>query len=63
MQRRSSKQSVPLKDRHASFVRKEASLLPPSGEREALLNKARRADTTLSQLSDWASSPELQPPK
>ena len=63
---RRSKQSVSLKDRLALFankVRKKASTLPPGGEKETLLKKARQADTTLSQLNDWVSSPELLPPK
>jgi hypothetical protein len=65
MQRRRSKQIEPLQDRIASFAREtkeKASQLPPGPERDALLKKARLADTA-SHVEDWANSPGLQPPK
>jgi hypothetical protein len=46
----------------AKRLREEAKLLPPGAEREALLRKARQAETG-SHMSEWLSSPGLQPPK
>jgi hypothetical protein len=62
-----SKQTIPLKERLASFakeVREKALLLPPGQEKEKyeLLRRARLADTA-SHLDDWANSPGLQSPK
>ena len=65
MQRRRFKQFLSLQDRlaaWASTVRKQASALPPGPERDALLKKARQADTA-AHLDNWANSGELQPPK
>ena len=65
MQRRRFKQIVSLKDRLASFaeeLKAKASQLRPGPERNALLKRARRADTT-SHIDEWANSPGLQPPK
>lgn len=65
MQRRRFKQTTSLKDRLASFaeeVRKKAFKLRPGPEQDALLKKARQADTA-AHLDDWANSPGLQPPK
>jgi hypothetical protein len=65
MQRRRFKQTTSLKDRLASFaeeIRKRASELRPGPERDALLKRARQADTA-SHIDEWANSPELQPPK
>jgi hypothetical protein len=62
--RRRFKQTVPLTERlqkWAEDVREEADKLPPGPEREALLKKARQADTA-SHLDDWANSTGLQPP-
>lgn len=59
------KQTTSLKDRLNAFaaeLRDKASLLPPSGEREALLKRARLADTA-SHLDDWAHSSGLRPPE
>jgi hypothetical protein len=59
------KQTTSLKDRLASFakeVRDRASQLRPGPEQDALIKKARQADTA-SHLDEWASSPGLQPPK
>jgi hypothetical protein len=46
----------------AKRLREEAKLLPPGAEREALLRKACQAETG-SHMSEWLSSPGLQPPK
>ncbi len=65
MQRRRFKQTVSLKERLASFakeVREKASELRPGPEQDALLKKARQADTA-AHLDEWANSPGLQPPK
>jgi hypothetical protein len=65
MQRRRDKQTIPLKDRLASFareVREKASKLRPGPERDALLKRAQLADTA-SHIDAWANSPGLQPPK
>lgn len=62
--RRRFKQTLPLKDRLATFAsdaREKAATLPPGEEREELLKKARRADTA-SHLDDWANSSGLQTP-
>jgi hypothetical protein len=64
-QRRRFTQTTSLKDRLASFAKKiraEASQLKPGPEQDALLKKARQADTA-SHLDDWANSPGLRPPK
>ena len=57
-------QTLSLKDRLTSFakeVRDKASLLRPGPEKDALLRKARQADTA-PHLEDWANSPGLRPP-
>jgi hypothetical protein len=62
--RRRFKQAISFKDRltaWADAVRKQAEKLSPGTEREAMLKKARQADTA-AHLDDWANSPELQPP-
>jgi hypothetical protein len=64
LKRRRLDQSIPLKDRLASFakeLREKASRLRPGAEKDDLLRRARRADTA-SHLDDWASSPGLRPP-
>ena len=64
MQRRRFKQTLSLEERlaqEATRLRDEARLLPPGAEREALLRKARQAETG-SHMSEWLSSPGLQPP-
>jgi hypothetical protein len=64
-ERRRFKQTISLKDRLASFakeVRDRASQLRPGPEQDALLKKARQADTA-SHLNDWTNSPGLEPPK
>ena len=63
--RRRDKQTVSLKDRLASFSKKlkaKATELRPGPERDALLKKARVADTA-SHIDEWANSPGLRPPK
>jgi hypothetical protein len=65
MERLRVKQTVSLKERLASFaqeVREKASQLRPGPEQEALLKRARQADTA-AHIDDWANSPGLQPPK
>nr|WP_249143580.1 hypothetical protein [Bradyrhizobium liaoningense] len=65
MQRRRFKQVVSLEERlseEAKRLREEAKLLPPGAAREALLRRARQAETG-SHMSAWLQSPELQPPK
>jgi hypothetical protein len=62
--RRRFKQDTSLKDRLAAWadqVREEAEQLPPGPERDAMLKKARQADTA-SHMEDWANSPGLQAP-
>jgi hypothetical protein len=62
--RRRIKQKLSLKDRLASWAKEvqvQADALPPGAERDALLKKARQADTA-SHLDDWANSAGLQPP-
>ena len=64
VQRRRFKQTVSLEERlaqEAKRLRDEARLLPPGAEREALLRRARQAETG-SHMSEWLSSPGLQPP-
>lgn len=63
--RRRFKQTVPLEERlriQASADRERARALPPCRERDELLLRARRAETT-SHLTEWLNSPGLQPPK
>jgi hypothetical protein len=65
MQRCRFKQIVSLKDRLASFaeeLKAKASQLRPGPEQEALLKRARQANTA-SHIDEWANSPGLQPPK
>jgi hypothetical protein len=63
--RRRFKQTTSLKDRLASFAREarqQASELRPGPEQDALLKKARQADTA-AHLEDWANSCGLKPPE
>lgn len=65
MQRRRFKQTVPLEERlrlQAEVDRERAKQLPPGEEREELLRKARRDDVA-SHLTEWLTSPGLQPPR
>jgi hypothetical protein len=45
----------------AKRLREEAELLPLGAARDSLLRRARRAETG-SHMSEWLSSPGLQPP-
>jgi hypothetical protein len=65
MERRRFKQTQSLELRlakEAERLREEAKLLPPGAVREALLRRARQAETG-SHMSEWLRSPGLQPPK
>jgi hypothetical protein len=65
MQRRQFRQNQPLEERLAEEARRlraEAKLLPPGARREELIRRARQAETG-SRISEWLSSPGLQPPK
>jgi hypothetical protein len=65
MQTRRRFKTASFKDRLAEWAKKfrdQADQLRPGPERDALLKKARRADTA-AHLEDWANSPGLQPPK
>jgi hypothetical protein len=46
----------------AKRLREEAKKLKPGAEREALLRLARQAEIG-SHMSEWLSSPALQPPR
>lgn len=46
----------------AKRLRDEAKSLPHGADREAILRKARLAETG-SHMTEWLSSPGLQPPK
>ena len=64
MTKRRRSKRLSLGDRLLSFAkeaRQKASLLPPGAEQEALLEKARQADTAL-RLDKWINSAALQPP-
>ena len=63
--RRRFKHTVSLKERlsqEAASCREQAKLLPPGAVREALLRKARQAETA-AHIDDWLRSPGLQPPQ
>jgi hypothetical protein len=63
--RRRHKHFLSLQDRLAAWaaqVRERANTLKPGPEKEALLKKARQAETA-AHLDEWANSPGLQPPK
>jgi hypothetical protein len=65
MLRRRFKQTVSLKVRlieEAKRLREEAKLLPPGAMREALLRRAREAETG-SHMTEWLRSPGLRPPE
>ena len=65
MLRRGFKQNQFLEERlseEAKRLREEAKLLPPGALRETLLRKARQAETG-SHMTEWLTSPGLQPPK
>lgn len=59
------KQTRSLEERmaeQAAKLKERASQLPAGAEREGLLKRARIAETG-AHLSNWISSPSLQPPK
>lgn len=63
--RRRFKQSLSLSDRLKLFsdhLEAKAATLRPGPERDALLRRARLADTA-SNINRWVESPALQPPK
>jgi hypothetical protein len=65
MQRRRFKQTTSFKDRLASFaeeLKAKAKMLRPGPEQDALLKRARQADTA-SHIDEWANSPGLRPPR
>ena len=64
MQRRRFKNTLTFPDRlakEAGRLRDEAKTKPPGPERDALLRKARQADTA-AHIDQWVSSPGLRPP-
>jgi|HubBroStandDraft_5_1064220.scaffolds.fasta_scaffold1242817_1 cell division protein FtsB len=65
MQRRRFKQTTSLNDRLATFaeqLKAQATKLRPGPQQDALLKRARQAETA-SHIDEWANSPGLQPPK
>jgi hypothetical protein len=65
MQRRRFKQTQSLEERladEAQLLRRQAHALTPGPDREALLKKARQAETG-SHMSEWLRSTELRPPQ
>ena len=64
MERRRFKQTKSLEERladEARLLREQADSLPPGAVREAVLRRARQADTA-SHISDWLKSPGLKAP-
>ena len=65
MQRRRFRQTQSLEERladEAMRLRAQADILAHGPEREAMLKKARQAETG-SHMSEWLRSSELQAPK
>jgi hypothetical protein len=65
MQRRHFNQTQSLEQRlaeEAKRLREKAKLLPPGAARDMLIREARQAETG-SHMSEWLTSPGLQPPK
>lgn len=63
--RRRFKQTTTLEERladEAKRLRAQARQLPPGPQREGLLRRARQ-DEAASHMSEWLSSPGLQPPR
>ena len=63
--RRRFNQPLSLNDRLKIFagqLKAQASRLQPGPEQDALLKRARIADTA-AHINEWANSPGLQPPK
>ena len=65
MERRRVKHQTSFEERLASQARRlrdEANKLPPGGERDDLIRRARQTDTAL-HLNEWLTSPGLAAPK
>jgi hypothetical protein len=65
IKRRRYRQATSFKDRLSAWakeVRAQAANLKPGSERDALLRRARQADTA-AHLDEWANSAGLQSPK
>jgi hypothetical protein len=65
MQRRRIIQTLSLEERlaaEAKRLREEARLLAPGPLREEMLRRARQAETG-ARVTEWLTSPGLQPPK
>jgi hypothetical protein len=65
MQRRRFKQTLTFPDRLKNFaddLKAQAAELRPGPEKDALLKRARQAETA-SQINEWANSRGLLPPK
>jgi hypothetical protein len=65
MERRRFKQLAPLDQRlteEAERLRKEARGTPPGFERERLIRRARRVETT-AHMQEWLTSPGLRRPQ
>jgi len=60
-----SQPKPPLQDRlalHASQLKEDAQAHPTVAERDAMIRRARQAETA-SHLNEWLLSPGLQPPR
>jgi hypothetical protein len=65
LRRRHFKQTQSLEERlseEAKRLREEAKLLPSGAVRDEMIRRARQAETG-SHMSEWLTSPGLQPPK
>jgi hypothetical protein len=64
-ERQRIKQILSLEERlaqEAKRLREQAKNLPPGPDREAILRKARQAETG-SHMTEWIMSPGLRPPE
>jgi hypothetical protein len=64
-QRRRTKQRTSFEERlidQARSFREQAETLPPGGERDSLILRARQAETA-SHINAWITSPGLRSPK
>jgi len=60
-----SQPKPPLQDRlalHASRLKEDAQALPTGAERDAMIRRARQAETA-SHVNEWLLSPGLRPPR
>jgi hypothetical protein len=60
-----SQPKLQLQDRlalHALRLKEEAQTLGPGAERDAMIQRARQAETA-SQVDEWLMSPSLRPPR